>query len=52
MEAIPSGVCQAAEGGKESEDSRSGWVIGGGGVSSRRQGRRSVRESEEGSEGE
>ena len=52
MEAKPSGVCQAAEGGKESEDGHSGYVVGGGGVGSRRQGRRSVRESEEGSEGE
>ena len=52
MEAIPSGVCQAAEGGKESEDGRGGCVVGGGGVGGRRQGRRSVRESEEGNEGE
>ena len=52
MEAIPSGVCQAAEGGKESEDGRGGCVVGGGGVGGRRQGRRSVRESEEGSKGE
>ena len=29
MEAIPSGVCQAAEGGKESEDGRGGCVVGG-----------------------
>ena len=52
MEAKPSGVCQAAEGGKESEDGRGGCVVGGSGVGGRRQDRRSVRESEEGSEGE
>ena len=52
MEAKPSGVCQAAEEGKESEDGRGGCVVGGSGVGGRRQGRRSVRESEEGSEGE
>ncbi|XP_075669878.1 uncharacterized protein LOC142639611 [Castanea sativa] len=32
LEAIPSGVCQATEGGKESEDGRGGCVAGGGGV--------------------
>ena len=41
MEGIPSGLCLAAEEGKEMEDGR-----GGGGVGGRRQGRRSVRESE------
>ena len=45
MDAIPSGVCQAVEGGKESEDGCGGCVGG------RRQGIQSVRESEEGSEG-
>ena len=40
------------EGGKESEDGRGGCVVGGGGVGDRKQGQQSVRESEEGSEGE
>ena len=40
------------EGGKESEDGRGGCVVGGGSVGGRRQGRWSVRESEEGSEEE
>ena len=51
MEGIWSGVCQATE-GKETEDDRGGCVVGGGGVSGRRQGGRSVRESEGGSKGE
>nr|POF05582.1 leucine-rich repeat receptor-like protein kinase pxl1 [Quercus suber] len=33
------GVCQAVEGGKESEDGRGGCVVGSGGVGSKRQGR-------------
>ena len=45
MEAISSGVCQAVEEEKESEDGHGGCVVGGG-VGSRRQGWRSVRESE------
>ena len=31
-EGIPSAVCQAVEGGKETEDGRDGYVVGGGGV--------------------
>ena len=51
-EGIPLGVCQAAKGGKETEDGCGGYVVGGGGVGNRRQGQWSVRESEGGSVGE
>ena len=45
-------MCQAATGGKETEDGCDGYVVGGGGVGNRRQGQWSVRESEGGSVGE
>ena len=49
---VPTEWKDSDEGGKESEDGRGGCVVGGGGVGDRKQGQQSVRESEEGSEGE
>ena len=49
---VPTEWKDSDEGGKESENGHGGCVVGGGGVDGRRQGQWSVRESEEGSEGE
>ena len=52
MGTVPTEWKDGDNGGKESEDGRGGCVVGGGGVGGRKQGQQSVRESEEGSEGE
>ena len=52
MGTVPTEWKDGDKGGKESEDGRGGCVVGGGGVGGKKQGQQSVRESEEGSEGE